>query len=70
MHITRLAVGEHVRVRLSGCSARYGWSYTSNLQPSVWSSGWMQVRAVARGNGTLQVRDGCGRSHQIAFTVG
>ena len=55
---TRLVVGEHVRVRLSGCSARYGWSYTSNLQPSVWSSGWMQVR------------DGCSRSHQIAFTVG
>ena len=65
----QLVVGEHVRVKLSGCSARYSWRYSTNLQPSVWSSGWMQVRAAARGNGVVQVSDGCGRSQQIAFTV-
>lgn len=66
---TTLAVGEHVRVALSGCSARYSWSWGGGIAPSLWSSGWMQVRGTRTGSAALEVRDTCGGVQRINLTV-
>lgn len=64
-----IAAGEHVRVRLAGCTGQLRWSRSANLQASVWSTGWMQVRGMAPGPGRLNVQDACGRSQTVAIRV-
>lgn len=66
---TGVLVGQYAKVRLAGCSAQYSWSYSTNLRPSIWSSGWMQVQGVSAGTGTVRVTDGCGRSQSFTLAV-
>lgn len=64
-----VAAGQHLRIRLAACSASIRWSRTTNLEASVWSSGWMQVRGVAAGRGLVSLRDACGRAQTVAVNV-
>lgn len=66
---TTLARGEHVRVKLAGCGTRYDWTATLGLEVRLYTAGWLQVRGVQAGPGTIELRDGCGRTQRLDFTV-
>lgn len=66
---TDIARGQHVRVRLAGCGAQYSWTQTTGLEVRLYTAGWMQVRGVSPGAGTVVLSDGCGRAQRLDFTV-
>ena len=64
-----LARGAYARVRLAGCSPRYSWTHTAQIDVSLYAAGWMQVRGLQPGEAAVLLRDACGRTQRIEFSV-
>jgi uncharacterized protein YkwD len=64
-----LTINAFTRVRIEGCSGAYSWRFTNGLQVSMFSTSWMQVRALSKGMQWIEVSDTCGNKQRIDFQV-
>jgi uncharacterized protein YkwD len=64
-----LNLNDFTRVRIEGCSGAYSWRFTNGLQVSMFSTSWMQVRALSKGMQWIEISDTCGNKQRIDFQV-
>ncbi len=64
-----LGINQFARVKLAGCDSKYTYNYTSGLDVSIVSAGWMQIKGLAKGAQWVEVSDNCGQQQRVNLTV-
>jgi hypothetical protein len=64
-----LNVGKYARIKLAGCDSKYTYNYTSGLEVSIVSAGWMQIKSLSKGAQWVEVSDNCGQKQRVNISV-
>jgi uncharacterized protein YkwD len=64
-----LVINKYARVKLAGCDSKYTYNYTSGLEVSIVSAGWMQIKGLSKGAQWVEVSDNCGQQQRVNLSV-